>query len=100
MDNFEKQFEDMDVRSAYVEGAMNQTTATATPQSEVDTLIMQVADEHGLEVSSMLDAQSASKYLLCLCVVMSRERPKGTEVDDLTARLVCNSVYCMTCRPN
>eukprot|EP01086_Lenisia_limosa_P001638 TRINITY_DN1328_c0_g1_i2.p1 TRINITY_DN1328_c0_g1~~TRINITY_DN1328_c0_g1_i2.p1 ORF type:complete len:161 (-),score=48.43 TRINITY_DN1328_c0_g1_i2:108-590(-) len=44
MDNFEKQFEDLDVQSEYVESAINQTTATTTPQSEVDSLIQKVAD--------------------------------------------------------
>ena len=39
MDKFEKQFEDMDVRAGYMEGTMAASTATSTPQEEVDALI-------------------------------------------------------------
>jgi len=39
MEQFEKQFEDMDVRSGYMETAMESTTAMATPPEEVDALI-------------------------------------------------------------
>lgn len=35
MTQFEQQFEDMDVRAGYMEGAMNSTTSSATPQEEV-----------------------------------------------------------------
>lgn len=45
MDQFEKQFEDMDVQSEYIESTINTTTALTTPQGEVDDLIGQVAAE-------------------------------------------------------
>jgi len=51
MDKFEGQFEDLDVRSAYMEKAMDTTTAGATPEDEVNNLIQFVADENGLKVS-------------------------------------------------
>ncbi|KAF0308991.1 Charged multivesicular body protein 1a [Amphibalanus amphitrite] len=54
MDKFEKQFEDLDVRSSVLEDAMGSTTATSTPQDQVESLIQQVADEAGLEVSGQL----------------------------------------------
>jgi len=54
MDQFEKQVEDLDVQSTYMEGAMNQTTTLSTPQDQVDMLISQVADEHGLELAGEL----------------------------------------------
>jgi len=50
-DKFEGQFEDLDVRSAYMEKAMDTTTAGATPEDEVNNLIQFVADENGLKVS-------------------------------------------------
>jgi len=56
MDEFERQFENMDIATEAVEGAINQTTTLATPQEEVDSLIQQVADEHGLELSGKLAA--------------------------------------------
>lgn len=54
MDQFEKQFEDMDVQSEYIEQTINTTTALTTPQGEVDDLIGQVAAEHGLELTEEL----------------------------------------------
>jgi len=50
MDNFEQQFEDLDVKTQYMEGVMNATTATSTPTEQVDELIERVADENNLEL--------------------------------------------------
>lgn len=50
MDKFESQFADLDVQTSYMESTMSDTTALATPQDQVDSLINQVADEAGLEV--------------------------------------------------
>lgn len=50
MDQFEQSFEDMDVRSEYVEGAMNSSTTAAMPEEQVDELMQMVADEHGLRM--------------------------------------------------
>lgn len=50
MDKFESQFEDLDVKTQYMEGAMNATTATSTPSDQVDDLIMMVADKNDLEL--------------------------------------------------
>ena len=47
--------EDIDVRAKYMEDAMGNTTASATPEDQVDALISQVADEHQLDVSFALD---------------------------------------------
>jgi charged multivesicular body protein 1 len=55
MESFEKQFEDMDVKSAYMEGAMEASTSLSTPPEEVELLIRKVADEHGLTVSTQMD---------------------------------------------
>jgi charged multivesicular body protein 1 len=49
MEKFESQFEDMDVQSSYMEQSIGQSTASTTPQDQVDELIQQVADENGLE---------------------------------------------------
>eukprot|EP00300_Choanocystis_sp_HF-7_P010718 c1710_g1_i1.p1 GENE.c1710_g1_i1~~c1710_g1_i1.p1 ORF type:complete len:231 (+),score=66.93 c1710_g1_i1:65-694(+) len=54
MSKFEAQFEDLDVTSAYVEGAMGDSMASTTPEDQVDTLIAEVADEHGLKVGEEL----------------------------------------------
>lgn len=51
MEKFEQQFEDMDVKSEYIEGAMNGATSAIMPEEQVDTLMQQVADEHGLKMA-------------------------------------------------
>mmetsp|Transcript_29567 Transcript_29567/g.90686 ORF Transcript_29567/g.90686 Transcript_29567/m.90686 type:complete len:141 (+) Transcript_29567:626-1048(+) len=56
MDQFESSFEDMDVRSEYVEQAMNSSTTAAMPEEEVDTLMQMVADEHGLKMAENFSA--------------------------------------------
>lgn len=50
MDKFEQQFEDLDVKTQYMEGAMTATTATSTPAEQVDELIGRVADENNLQL--------------------------------------------------
>jgi len=74
MDQFEKQFEDLDVQSEYVENAMNQTTTLSTPADQVDLLIAQVADEHGLELAGKLNTVVPSNTV-------------AAEQDELTERL-------------
>ncbi|CAG8654801.1 4604_t:CDS:2, partial [Acaulospora colombiana] len=63
MDKFEAQFEDLDVQTQYMEGAMGNTTTMSTPQEEVDLLMQQVADEHGLELNQELDSATPSNAL-------------------------------------
>ncbi|KAI8642429.1 Snf7-domain-containing protein [Parasitella parasitica] len=81
MDKFESQFEDLDVQTGYMEGAMAGTTTMNTPQDEVDSLMHQVADEHGLELNGALNELEPSKVL---------NEPKQKEKDEdslLTERL-------------
>ncbi|KAJ5070691.1 charged multivesicular body protein 1b [Anaeramoeba ignava] len=54
MDQFEKQFEDIDVLSTGMEQSMDSSTSTMIPTDEVDTLIQKVADEHGINVGAQL----------------------------------------------
>ncbi|CAH3164406.1 unnamed protein product [Porites lobata] len=56
MDQFERQFENLDVQSSHMEQAMSDVTTLTVPQEEVDTLMQQVADEHGLELNMELPA--------------------------------------------
>lgn len=76
MDQFEKQFEDLDVQSEYIEQTMSQTTSLTTPADQVDMLISQVAEEHGLEVSEKLGG-----------VVASNSTVNLAEQDELAERL-------------
>jgi len=63
MEKFETQFEDLDVQSSYMENAMGSTTATSTPQDEVDLLMAKVADEAGLELNASLTSAETPKKI-------------------------------------
>jgi len=56
MDKFEQQFEDLDVKTQYMDGVMNSTTATTTPVDQVDSLIQYVADTNNLELGEAFTA--------------------------------------------
>jgi charged multivesicular body protein 1 len=60
MDKFEASFDEADVRSQYVENAMNSSTASTMPEDAVESLLQQVSDEHGLQFASRAaDASTA-----------------------------------------
>ena len=56
MEKFEQQFEDMDVKSEYIEGAMSGATSGVMPEEQVDSLMQQVADEHGLKMADQFSS--------------------------------------------
>ncbi|GAB0093157.1 charged multivesicular body protein 1b [Sergentomyia squamirostris] len=80
MDKFEQQFEDLDVQSSYMENTMSQTTTTAVPQGDVDSLMQQVADEAGLELNMELP-QGPQASTIGASTQVSQEQ------DELTQRL-------------
>merc|ERR1712095_255497 len=80
MDKFEKDFEDLDVQTSVMEGAMNQTTATNVPQDAVETLMKQSADEAGLELN--MDLPSAATNTIGTTLQSST-----AEQDELSQRL-------------
>lgn len=83
MDRFESQFEDLDVKTQYMEGTMNATTATSTPAEQVDELIGRVADENNLELGEAFsNAGPVGKKTPQL-----KEPEKSQVQDDLEARL-------------
>ncbi|XP_065582294.1 charged multivesicular body protein 1b-like [Artemia franciscana] len=78
MDKFESQFEDFDVQSSYMERTMSQTTTVSIPQSEVDTTIMQVANEAGLDLKALFPVGETSSIA---------ETASNPDLDELTERL-------------
>ena len=82
MDKFESQFEDLDVKTQYMEGAMNATTATSTPAEQVDQLIERVADENNLELGEAFSQAGPVGNK-----TPSLAKPATPEADDLEARL-------------
>eukprot|EP00123_Amoebidium_parasiticum_P022719 comp9344_c0_seq1/m.4417 comp9344_c0_seq1/g.4417 ORF comp9344_c0_seq1/g.4417 comp9344_c0_seq1/m.4417 type:complete len:206 (-) comp9344_c0_seq1:496-1113(-) len=63
MDKFESQFEDLDVQTGVMENAMGGAVTTSVPEDQVESLIQQVAEEHGLEVSEQLNAAEVGSKL-------------------------------------
>lgn len=61
MDQFEKQFENLDLQTEFVETAMTNQANLSTPEDEVNSLMTQVADEYGLETGINLPQASAQK---------------------------------------
>jgi len=78
MDQFEAQFVNMEVQSQFVENAMAGSTSLSTPEDQVNTLMQQVADDYGLEVSVGLP-QAAGHAI--------PTKPEKVEEDDLSRRL-------------
>ena len=50
MDGFEHSFKNLDVQSSYMSTAMDSTTMHAVPTNQVQSLIQEVADAHGLKI--------------------------------------------------
>lgn len=78
MDQFERQFENLDVQTEFVEQAMSNTTAATTPVEEVSRLMQEVADEHGLEFAATMP--EANKEAL-------PEAPAKKPEEELSSRL-------------
>jgi charged multivesicular body protein 1 len=81
MDNFEKQFEDLDVQSSYMENTMGNTVTASVPQNDVDNLMQQVADEAGLELNMELPGAQTGTIGTATATAASVEQ------DDLSQRL-------------
>lgn len=79
MDNFEKQFVNMEVQAEFMESSMAGSTSLSTPEADVSSLMQEVADDYGLEVSVGLPQAAAH-------VVSGKEKDKVDE-DDLSRRL-------------
>eukprot|EP00758_Cryptobia_borreli_P009862 Tbor_TRINITY_DN5518_c0_g3::TRINITY_DN5518_c0_g3_i1::g.13147::m.13147/K12197/CHMP1, VPS46, DID2; charged multivesicular body protein 1 len=80
MDTFEKQFETIDVTSEYMESAIGSSMALGAPEDEVNTLMSQVADEHGLDIKTQINSKTVNSMLPSVQVTKE-------EVDDETAEL-------------
>lgn len=84
MDKFEQQFEDLDVKTQYMEGAMTATTATSTPVDQVDDLIGQVADANNLELGEAFTQAGPVGKKVPQAPVAAK---KNEQTEDLEARL-------------
>ncbi|KAK2723136.1 charged multivesicular body protein 1a-like [Artemia franciscana] len=64
MDKFEKQFEDLDVKTSVVEDAIGATTTLSTPADEVEALMQRIADEAQLDLAGKLAVSSTVPSVL------------------------------------
>lgn len=84
MDKFESQFSDLDVQTSYMEDAMSATTATSTPQDQIDALMRQTAEEADIELAHDL----ASKDMTAVPDLNKERESKVLEEDsNLAERL-------------
>ncbi|KAJ6831285.1 ESCRT-related protein CHMP1B [Iris pallida] len=81
MDQFEKQFVNMEVQAEFMEGSMAGSTSLSTPEGEVNTLMQQVADDYGLEVSVGLPQAGAT------AIAAAGKEKVEVEEDNLSRRL-------------
>ena len=82
MDKFEQQFEDMDVKAAYMDGTMEATTSMAMPVDQVDELVKMVADKNNLELGEAFSELGST--IGAKVPEPEKEKPKTS---DLEARL-------------
>jgi len=82
MDKFEQEFEQLDLNSQHMENAIDSTTAQTMPERQVETLMAQIADEHGLEFESELNKVGVGQSKL-----KEKEPPAKDEDQELEARL-------------
>lgn len=89
METFERQFENLDVQSEFVEGAMSQQAALSTPEDDVNMLVQQVRSITHLTALAWLHQDSA-------CSLRAGPSQKG----DMSAVMSqCSSAACtvLTC---
>jgi charged multivesicular body protein 1 len=80
MNQFEKQFENLDLQTQVMDDVMGAQANLSTPEDDVNSLIQQVADEHGLETSLNLPAAGKA-------AAASATASTAVEQDPLAARL-------------
>ncbi|KAL2493213.1 ESCRT-related protein CHMP1A [Abeliophyllum distichum] len=79
MDRFEQQFVNMEVQAEFMESSMAGSTSLSTPEGEVNSLMQQVADDYGLEVSVGLPQPAAH--------AIATKNEEKVDEDDLSRRL-------------
>lgn len=60
MEKFEASFDNMEIVSSTVEGAMASSVAASTPDDQVHELLQKVSEEHGLEFKAKAAAASSA----------------------------------------
>lgn len=79
------QSEDLDMQTKYMDSAIGESTSMSTPQSEVDNLLMKIAEENNLEVREQLNASTIPSQL------PSSSGVRHEDKDDIEARFAALS---------
>jgi charged multivesicular body protein 1 len=85
MEQFEKQFEMLDVRANVMESTMSSATTLSTPVDQVEALIKQVADENGLDLISQVE--NAPSTASTIGTQETKKARNRQDEDELTNRL-------------
>uniref|UniRef100_A0A8C3KTG1 Charged multivesicular body protein 1A n=1 Tax=Calidris pygmaea TaxID=425635 RepID=A0A8C3KTG1_9CHAR len=91
MDKFEQQVQNLDVHTSVMEDSMSSATTLTTPQEQVDSLIVQIAEENGLEIMDQLNQLPEGASAVGESSVRSQE-------DQLSRRFVLSWVLCLLSR--
>jgi len=78
LDRFEKSFENLDVQSQVMEDTVGGVTAQSVPEGDVQQLMMQTADEAGLELNMEMPGAANTSI---------GQAAANQEQDDLSQRL-------------
>lgn len=80
MDQFERQFVNIEVQAEFMENSIAGSTSLSTPEGEVNTLMQQVANDYGLEVSVGVPQPAAH-------AIPTKSSEAKVDEDDLSRRL-------------
>eukprot|EP01068_Selenidium_serpulae_P002249 Selendium_serpulae@DN2311_c0_g1_i2.p2 len=83
MASFEAVFETLDVRTEQLQTSIDATTATSTPQTEVDSLLCRLGEEHALDVSSMLSTTAIGDKQAALTTGRTEEAQLAARLNEL-----------------
>jgi charged multivesicular body protein 1 len=89
MDTFEQQLGELDTQGTLIAGAMD-SAQTNTPVDEVDALIQQTADEHGLDMAELMPSTAGLAAPTAAAAVAAEPEPEAVSAADedaLMARL-------------
>merc|ERR1712100_466444 len=87
MMEFESLFEDIDVRTAIMDDAIDGVDASQIPEDDVSSLMQEVADEHQLDVADMMPTAPIGKEKVADGPVGGLDQAGENDLEERLARL-------------
>lgn len=84
MEKFIQQSEDLDLTTKVMDSAIGESTSSSTPQNQVNSLLLRIADENKLDVADKIAGPSAPHSQP---TYVAAPAPAPAQGDDLEARL-------------